>query len=83
MQSLARLRAKINDLLTKRAAIAAQPLVTCYLPDNGRGPACDDPHPRVVEIGPNVRIISYLPGSPPPELAGTQAGPSVDGDARP
>jgi hypothetical protein len=83
MQSLARLRAKINDLLAKRAAIAARPSVTCYLPDNGRGPACDGPYPRVVETSPTAKVICYLADKPPPELIAAQAGASGDGEAEP
>jgi hypothetical protein len=77
MQSLARLRAKINDLLAKRAAIAAQPRVDVYLPDNGRGPNGPLSDVQIAQATPTARIIIFPPGSPPPEFSAWQARKTV------
>jgi len=58
------------------------PMVVCYLPENFRGPACDGPYPRVVEIGPTAKVICYLADSPSPELVAAQPGASRQGGAR-
>jgi hypothetical protein len=80
--NLGAFKRKIGELLAARAAIAARPMVDVYLPDNGRGPGGPLSDVQVVQATPTTRVISYPPGSPPLELAASQAGASGEDGAR-
>jgi hypothetical protein len=59
--NLSSVRHRLDRLNTStRETFDARPMVTAYLPDNGRGPDGPLTEPRAVQVGPWATVIKYL-----------------------